>query len=91
MSLRQLFTEHPATVGETYLEHMRQAFGFSLKMLAGGTACLVHAVLPFLFVRTGSRIIAQLNDRMVVNRRVKPITPPDGTSSSATSGQPVSS
>jgi len=31
----------------------------------------VHGVLPFLFVRTGSRAIAELNDRMVVNRRVR--------------------
>jgi hypothetical protein len=29
-------------------------------------------VLPFLFVRTGSRAISELNDRMVVNRSVAP-------------------
>jgi hypothetical protein len=28
-------------------------------------------VLPFLFVRTGSRAIAELNERMVLNRRVR--------------------
>jgi hypothetical protein len=39
-------------------------------MVFAGAACLVHGVLPFLFVRTGSRAIAELNDRMVVNRRV---------------------
>jgi hypothetical protein len=39
-------------------------------MVFAGIACLVHGVLPFLFVRTGSRAIAELNDRMVVNRRV---------------------
>jgi len=30
--------------------------------------CLVHALLPFLFVKTGSRIIMELNERMVANR-----------------------
>ena len=39
-------------------------------MVFAGIACVVHGVLPFLFVRTGSRAIAELNDRMVVNRRV---------------------
>ncbi|MGP8034561.1 MAG: DUF6356 family protein [Steroidobacteraceae bacterium] len=63
------FTEHPASVGETYSEHMGRAACFGLRMIGAGVACLVHALLPFLFVRTGSAAIAELNDRMVVNRR----------------------
>jgi hypothetical protein len=43
---------------------------FGTRMMFAGAACVVHGVLPFLFVRTGSRAIAELNDRMVVNRRV---------------------
>jgi hypothetical protein len=66
------FTEHPASVGETYSEHMGRAACFGLRMIAAGAACLVHAVLPFLFVRTGSATIAELNDRMLVNRRTAP-------------------
>lgn len=66
------FTEHPASVGETYSEHMGRAACFGLRMIAAGAACLVHAVLPFLFVRTGSAAIAELNDRMVVNRAAPP-------------------
>ena len=71
-----LFTRHPATVGESYGEHFLAATGFGLRMLLGAAACLVHAVLPFLFVTTGSDMIRTLNDRMVVNRRRKPL--PDG-------------
>lgn len=67
-TLRALFTDHPASVGETYLQHLLQALGFALRMLAGGLACLVHAFLPFLFVRTGSQTITGLHERMVVNR-----------------------
>ena len=70
----ELFTEHPASVGETYGEHMSRAAGFGVRMMLGGLACMVHAVLPFLFERTGSRAIAELNDRMVINRRVTPPT-----------------
>ena len=64
------FTEHPASVGESYLEHLARASGFGTRMMFAGFACLVHGLLPFLFVKTGSRAISELNDRMVVNRRV---------------------
>ncbi len=67
--LKALFTEHPASVDETYGEHMTVAATFSAWMLLASMACLVHAVFPFLFVKTGSSIIEKLNDRMVVNRR----------------------
>ena len=69
MSLIRAFTDHPASVGESYTEHLLRAVYFGTRMLFAGMACLVHGVLPFLFVRTGSRAIAELNDRMVVNRR----------------------
>ena len=70
MNLIRAFTEHPASVGESYSEHLFRAVYFGTRMVFAGAACLVHGVLPFLFVRTGSRAIAELNDRMVVNRRV---------------------
>jgi hypothetical protein len=65
------FTEHPASVGESYTEHLFRAVYFGARMVFAGIACLVHAVLPFLFVHTGSRAIAELNDRMVINRRIR--------------------
>jgi hypothetical protein len=58
------FTRHPREVGETYGEHLVSAGGFGLRMIGGGIACLVHAVLPFLFVRTGSRTMDALHRRM---------------------------
>ncbi|MEO3429371.1 DUF6356 family protein [Pelagibius sp. CAU 1746] len=68
MSFRDLFTEHPASVGETYWQHLASAWGFSWRMMLASLACLIHALLPFLFVKTGSRAITGLHDRMVVNR-----------------------
>ncbi len=67
--LRTLFTEHPASVDETYTEHMGMACSFAARMVAGSIACLIHAFLPFLFVKTASSMIDELHDRMVVNRR----------------------
>jgi hypothetical protein len=68
LTLHHLFTDHPATVGETYLQHLASAWGFSWRMMLASIACLIHALLPFLFEKTGSRAITQLHDRMVVNR-----------------------
>ena len=69
MDLQHLFTEHPASVGETYWGHLLRASWFGGKMLLGAGACFVHAVFPFLFVKTGSQAITQLHDAMVTNRR----------------------
>ncbi len=68
MDLIRAFTEHPASVGETYTEHLVKAGCFGTRMALAGIACLVHGILPFLFVRTGSRAIAELNERMIANR-----------------------
>jgi hypothetical protein len=69
MNLIRAFSEHPASVGESYTEHLGHAACFGTRMIFAGVACLLHGVLPFLFVRTGSRAISELNDRMIANRR----------------------
>lgn len=66
--LSRLFTAHPASVDESYLEHLAMAAGFAFWLAAAALACAVHAVLPFLFERTGSRIIDALHETMVRNR-----------------------
>lgn len=68
MNLRQLFTEHPNSVGETYGEHMASALSFTGPLMVATFACTVHAFLPFLFTSTASSTIRTLYDRMVVHR-----------------------
>ena len=69
MSIHRLFCEHPASVGESYLQHLRIALGFSVRLLLAGMACLVHAVFPFLCPHTGSNSIVELHERMLSRRR----------------------
>lgn len=64
MPLTDLFTRHPDTVGETYLGHMAFALGFAGWLVVAGIAALIHAVFPFLFETTASRIITRLHARM---------------------------
>jgi hypothetical protein len=58
------FIEHPQEVGESYPEHLATASAFGATMVIGGLCVLVHAVLPFLFVHTGSQTMAKLHRRM---------------------------
>jgi hypothetical protein len=69
MGMRRHFTEHPASVGETYFEHLCAASGFAIRMLGGAIACFIHALLPFTFQHTGSDCISDLHERMILKRR----------------------
>ncbi|MEM9667873.1 MAG: DUF6356 family protein [Pseudomonadota bacterium] len=69
---RHAFTQHPSSVGESYFQHMRAAFGFGWSMLFGGFACLIHGIFPFLCAKTGSRCIGRLHHRMVIHRDRRP-------------------
>ena len=66
--LQRLFQDHPASVGESYGEHMQTAFSFGGRMILCGVACLIHGLLPFLFKRTGSNAIRALHDDMITHR-----------------------
>lgn len=70
----RLFLDHPRTVGENYSEHLAAASGFGFAMILGGLACVLHGLIPGLFVTTGSSTVHRLYDRMVVNRRRAPTT-----------------
>lgn len=65
---RRAFIDHPASVGETYGQHLAHASAFGLRMILGGIVCIVHGLLPFLFVNTGSKQIESLHRRMVIDR-----------------------
>jgi hypothetical protein len=67
--VRNPFTTHPRDVGETYLEHGLFASRYGVKMTLGGIAALVHAVFPFLFEKTGSRITRELNETLEASAR----------------------
>jgi len=49
-----LFTDHPNSVGESYLQHGLVALSYSIKLFFASVICFVHAFLPFLFKTTAS-------------------------------------
>jgi len=68
MNLLRAFTEHPASVGESYFGHLLQASTFGLRMIFAGVACVLHGIFPFLFVTTGSDAMKSLNEEMSARR-----------------------
>jgi hypothetical protein len=67
-NIQAYFFDHPESVGESYLQHLSKASRFAARLAWAGLACLLHGLFPFLFVKTGSRIITQLHDSMVIHR-----------------------
>ncbi|MCV3270872.1 DUF6356 family protein [Roseobacter sinensis] len=61
---QRIFLAHPATVDETFFQHMLFALRFAASLFAAAGAALVHAFVPCLFEKTASRIIARLYHRL---------------------------
>jgi Family of unknown function (DUF6356) len=57
---KEIFIDHPASVDETYFQHMRFAARYSAMLFAAGAAALIHALVPCLFEKTASNRIRKL-------------------------------
>ena len=66
--LHRWFAAHPRSVGETYAEHFGIAVRFGLALVSAGIACLLHALVPALFERTGSRTVKRLYAEMTARQ-----------------------
>ena len=86
MKARALFTQHPASVGESYAQHLWVAASFGVRMLIGGCACLLHGLFPFLFMHTGSRCIEALHGAMATRRGAAQTAHRDSTPASSRLG-----
>ena len=63
--LKQLFIDHPQSVNENYVQHFCTAMSFSMKLFKAAIACFIHAVVPGLCIKTGSKAITELHMKMV--------------------------
>ena len=62
--MKNIFTEHPNQVGESYLQHMLKAFSFSLKLLLMSLQALIHALISSLCVTVVSDKIKIMNEAL---------------------------
>ncbi len=64
----RLFTDHPASLGESYAEHCGVAARFGWRLTRGGLGCMIHAVLPFVCKTSGSDTVRDLHAELVAKR-----------------------
>ena len=69
--MKNIFTEHPNSVGESYTEHMFFAILIGLKLILWGIAAIVHALFPFVLKSFVSSNIKKLHDDIFINRMNK--------------------
>ncbi len=69
MEIKRHFTEHPASVGETYGEHFKVAAGFAGSLAMAAMAAAVHAVVPSCCSKSASKRIIAMHDRMTSGAR----------------------
>lgn len=69
MAIRQYFTEHPESVGETYGEHFRVAAGFAGSLALAAAAAAVHAVIPCRCTKTARIRIMAMHEQMTTGAR----------------------
>jgi Family of unknown function (DUF6356) len=69
-TFRRLFLDHPATVDESYLEHLVFAFRFSGRLFWIGCAALVHGAVPCAFQTTASTGVLKLSEEIRARRRL---------------------
>jgi len=60
--MKNIFTNHPNKVGETYFEHFLKAFGFGIKLMLISLRVFIHAIFPWCFEQSTSDRIKKLND-----------------------------
>ncbi len=75
--MKNIFTEHPNSINETYLEHMKNALLIGLKLIKLFLYSLIHSIFPFLFINDVSNEINTLNKGMQKRQRknLKPSSP----------------
>ena len=68
----RLFLDHPRSIGMGWIGHGIGAVQIGFRMIGGGLACLVHAIVPALFTETAGRTITGLHDYMMRRKAAAP-------------------
>jgi len=66
--MRNPFTKHPHSVGETYFEHMKNALRYFTILYTLSICVFIHSLFPFLFETYAGDEIEKLNKELK-NRR----------------------
>jgi len=69
VGIKQKFTEHPASVDETYLEHMAVSAGISRQLFRAALCAAIHSLFPWKHCTTASTKIKELHEVVTTGAR----------------------
>ena len=62
--MKNIFKDHPNSIGETYFQHFFKSIGFGITLILIAIQAFIHAVFPFFFEDNTSNKIKELNDKL---------------------------
>ena len=62
--MTNIFIKHPKEVGETYFEHLFEAWRYSLSLFRLFLIAFIHGILPFIFKKTVSEKIIKMGNEL---------------------------
>ena len=68
--MKNIFNNHPNSLGESYFQHLLKSISFGLKLIVIAFYSFVHAIFPFFFTNKVSNSITKLN-KILQNRKDK--------------------
>ena len=66
--MKNIFKDHPNSVGETYFQHLLKAMSFVIKLNLIAARAFIHAIFPWCFKDSVSNQIKELNDILQARR-----------------------
>ena len=60
--MKNIFKDHPNSVGETYFQHFLKSSAFGIKLILIAARAFIHAIFPWCFEHSTSDKISKLND-----------------------------
>jgi hypothetical protein len=60
----RLFTEHPRSLGMSWVGHGAGAVRIGAELIGAGCACIVHAAVPGWFTQTAGKTVTRIYDHM---------------------------
>ena len=60
--MKNIFKQHPNSVGETYFQHFLKSCSFGVKLLMIAVRAFIHAIFPWCFEHSASDRISKLHD-----------------------------
>lgn len=66
-----LFLEHPKSVNLTYLEHAKLSFTLSFKFYMASIKAIVHAIFPFLFIKSSTQMVYDIENQIKTRNNKK--------------------